>query len=72
MTGKNKIKIKVNGKKVYVNANNSIYSLLIKKKIPTNMVAIEINKKILNKRNLKKKLLNEGDVIEIVHFIGGG
>ena len=69
---KNKIKIKVNGKKVIFNKNESIEILIKKLKIPLNKVAIELNKIILDKKKLKKIKLNEGDKIEIVHFIGGG
>ena len=50
MKFKNKIKIKVNGKKVVFNDNESIEVLIKKLKIPLNKVAIELNKKILNKK----------------------
>ena len=69
---KNKIKIKVNGKKVIFDNNKSIATLIKKLKIPLNKVAIELNKKILDKKKLKKIKLNDDDSIEIVHFIGGG
>ena len=69
---KNKIKIKVNGKKVIFNKNESIEKLIKKLKIPLNKVAIELNKKILNKKKISKIKLNDNDNIEIVHFIGGG
>ena len=69
---KNKIKIKVNGKKVIFNNNESIEILIKKLKIPLNKVAIELNQKILNKKKIKKIKLNNNDSIEIVHFIGGG
>ena len=72
MKFKNKIKIKVNGKKVIFNKNESIEILIKKLKIPLNKVAIELNKKILNKKKIKKIKLNNNDIIEIVHFIGGG
>ena len=36
------------------------------------MVAIELNKKILNKSKINKIFLKNNDKIEIVHFIGGG
>jgi len=35
-------------------------------------VAIELNKEIINKKEIKKIKLENNDVIEIVHFIGGG
>ena len=72
MKFKNKIKIKVNGKKVIFNKNESIEILIKKLKIPLNKVAIELNKKILNKNKINKIKLNNNDSIEIVHFIGGG
>ena len=72
MKNKNKIKIKVNGKKVIFNKNGTIEILIKKLKIPLNKVAIELNKKILNKKKISKIKLNNNDNIEIVHFIGGG
>ena len=69
---KNKIKIKVNGKKVVFNKNQTIETFIKKHKIPLNKVAIELNKKILNKKKISKIKLNNNDNIEIVHFIGGG
>ena len=72
MKFKNKIKIKVNGKKIIFDNNTSIEKLTKKLKIPLNKVAIELNKKILDKKKLKKIKLNNNDKIEIVHFIGGG
>ena len=69
---KNKIKIKVNGKKVTFNKNDTVQNLIKKLKIPLNKVAIELNKKILNKKKISKIKLNNNDNIEIVHFIGGG
>ena len=69
---KNKIKINVNGKKVIFNKNETIEILIKKLKIPLNKVAIELNKKILDKKKIKKIKLSDNDKIEIVHFIGGG
>ena len=69
---KNKIKIKVNGKKVIFDKNKSIATLIKKLKIPLNKVAIELNKKILDKKKINKIKVKVNDNIEIVHFIGGG
>ena len=69
---KNKIKIKVNGKKVVFNKKESVGRLIKKLKIPLNKVAIELNKKILDKKKINKIILRDNDNIEIVHFIGGG
>ena len=72
MAKKIKIKIKVNGKKVQLIKKTSIKALLNKQKIPIKMVAIELNKKILDKSKIGKIYVKENDKIEIVHFIGGG
>ena len=69
---KNKIKITVNGKQMQVIPNFSIKSLIEILKIPLNKIAIELNKKIIDKKRISKIYLQKGDKIEIVHFIGGG
>ena len=69
---KNKIKIIVNGKQMQVIPKFSLKSLVVKLKIPLNKIAIELNKKIIDKKKISKIQLKRGDKIEIVHFIGGG
>ena len=72
MNIKNKIKITVNGKQMQIIPKFSFKSLIIKLKMPLNKIAIELNKKIIDKRKISKIQLKKGDKIEIVHFIGGG
>ena len=72
MTKINKIKIKANGKYLYIKKNTTVKNLLDKLNIPIKLVAIELNKKIVNKTKLNKIILKSGDKLEIVHFIGGG
>ena len=50
----------------------TLYELINALKIPITKVAIELNKEIINKKEIKKIKLKNDDVIEIVHFIGGG
>ena len=72
MNIKNKIKITVNGKQMQVIPKFSVKSLIVKLKMPLNKIAIELNKKIIDKKSISKIQLKKGDKIEIVHFIGGG
>ena len=67
-----KIKIKVNGKIKTIIDKLTLYQLINDLKIPIKKVAIELNKEIINKKEIKKIKLENNDVIEIVHFIGGG
>ena len=72
MNVKNKIKITVNGKQMYIIPKFSLKSLIAKLKMPLNKIAIELNKKIIDKKKISRINLQNGDKIEIVHFIGGG
>tara|TARA_Y100000590_G_C15162901_1_gene804275 strand:+ start:7 stop:225 length:219 start_codon:yes stop_codon:yes gene_type:complete len=72
MKNKNKIKIKVNGKKLTFNQSSTLDSIVKKLNIPLNKVAIEINRKIINKKKIKNIKIKDKDSIEIVYFIGGG
>jgi len=65
-------KIQLNGKKVAIKKNYSIFDLLKKLKLKDKRVAIEYNGAIIPKSSLKKKILKNNDKLEIVHFIGGG
>ncbi len=72
MNKKNKIKIIVNGKQMTVKFKFSLKNLIDKLKLPLNKVAVEINREIINKKNINKIILKNNDKIEVVHFIGGG
>ena len=65
-------KIQLNGKKVVVKSNYSLFDLLKKYKLTNKKVAIELNGSIIPKTKYKKKNLKNNDKVEIVHFIGGG
>ncbi len=67
-----KIKIKINGKKTSVDNDSNLLELINELKIPIKKVAIEFNREIVDKKKIKKIKLRNNDVIEIVHFIGGG
>ena len=72
MRKKNKIKIIVNSKQITVNFKYSLKNLIDKLKLPIKMIAIELNREIVNKNRISKIILKSGDKIEIVKFIGGG
>ena len=72
MKVKNKIKIKLNGKNIQINKNETLKKLIKKLNLPLSKVAIELNKKIIDKKKLNITILKNNDIIEIVHFIGGG
>ena len=69
---KKKIKIKINGKIIKIDDKTKLSDLVKNLKVPLKKVAIELNKEIVDKKNLNKIILKVNDKIEIVHFIGGG
>ena len=72
MKKKNKIKIRINGKYMFISSKTTAHNLIDLLKMPIDKIAIEINEEILDKKKLKKTTLKDKDKIEIVHFIGGG
>ena len=67
-----KIKIKINGKINEIDDKTKLSDLVKNLKVPLKKVAIELNREIVDKKNLKRINLKVNDKIEIVHFIGGG
>ncbi|MEJ5284855.1 MAG: sulfur carrier protein ThiS [Brevinematia bacterium] len=42
------------------------------KKLNSSAIVVEYNRKVLKKEEWKNTFINDGDEIEIVHFVGGG
>ena len=67
-----KIKINLNGKPLFLHKGSSVYKVIKKNKLQLNKIAIELNKKIIDKKKITKIFLKNKDKVEIVHFIGVG
>ena len=72
MNNLNVAKIQLNGSPYEINIKTNLNQLLNKLKIQKTKVAIEVNGVIVEKNKYPKVILNKGDKVEIVHFIGGG
>ena len=72
MNNLNVAKIQLNGSPYEINTETNLNQLLNKLKIQKTKVAIEVNGAIVEKKKYLKVILNKGDKVEIVHFIGGG
>jgi len=72
MNNLNVAKIQLNGSSYEINDETNLNQLLNKLKIQKTKVAIEVNGVIVEKNKYPKVILNKGDEVEIVHFIGGG
>ena len=72
MNNLNVAKIQLNGDPYEINDGTNLNKLLNKLKIQKNKVAIEVNGEIIEKNKYQNLILNKGDKVEIVNFIGGG
>ena len=63
--------ITVNGKK-YDGAGMTVMELLEAEGYPKVAVAVECNEKIIPKAEFETYHFAEGDIVEIVRFVGGG
>lgn len=64
--------ITVNGNKTELGSNISVAEMVEKLNLDLRKIAIERNMEIVSRSAYKDTILNDGDKIEIIHFIGGG
>ncbi|MBD8036087.1 sulfur carrier protein ThiS [Solibacillus sp. A46] len=63
--------ITVNGRKQIEHFEN-VQQLLKHYGLENRIVVVEVNHEIVMKENYETTSLSQGDVVEIVHFVGGG
>lgn len=66
------MRIKINGKEYDLPEGLTISGMLDFFKINKNFVAVERNKEIVSRKDWECVIVCEGDVFEIVTFVGGG
>ena len=64
--------IQLNGKSHQIQEGTSIAALLQQLEIRTDRVAVEVNLEILDKSGFNHHILQDGDRVEVMSFIGGG
>ena len=65
------MQVKINGKSEDV-PSGTVLDLLNSKKIEPQMVAVEVNDKVLDRNHLATTVLNDGDQVEFLFYMGGG
>ena len=71
-TSSREIHVTVNGEDHRVSAGETVARLLERLELPAQRVAVEHNRDILPRDRFPEVVLQEGDRLEIVHFVGGG
>ncbi|HEY0458821.1 MAG TPA: sulfur carrier protein ThiS [Pyrinomonadaceae bacterium] len=66
------MKVFINGETKEIAKQFNLLELLQEFALPSERVAIELNKQVVRKKDWESILVNDADKIEIVHFVGGG
>lgn len=61
-----------NGKPRELKTGTSIQELLDQLCLDCLQVVVEHNQKIIPRQRLAETVLQDGDVLEVIHFVGGG
>jgi thiamine biosynthesis protein ThiS len=66
------IRVQLNGSSRDLPSGLSVRDLLVSLELRPELVVAEVNREILPRESYAERDLAEGDVIELVHFVGGG
>jgi thiamine biosynthesis protein ThiS len=66
------MKIRINGEEKEIAHGLNIAGLLDELQIRPGRVVVELNRTIVSREAQESTSLKDGDVLEIVHFVGGG
>ena len=64
--------ITVNGEKRLVAEGTCLAELVSELDLPDTRIAVELNKDVVRRKSWDKTRLSKDDVIEVIHFVGGG
>lgn len=62
----------INGEKREIDGVSTVSELLEHFQIGHKIVVVELNREIIEKSQHEETTLNDGDSVEIIHFVGGG
>ncbi len=66
------MEITVNGKVVCCEPGTSVRALVLQLELEPESVVVERNRELVPGEQFASTVLEEGDVLEILHFVGGG
>ena len=66
------MQITVNGEVRELESEVNLNRLLELFSLPSQRIAVELNRHVVRKKDWDETIIKESDQIEIVHFVGGG
>ena len=64
--------VQVNGEDKELTEGTVLSELVTQLNLPIQRIAVELNRTVVRRLEWDKTVLQDGDRIEIVHFVGGG
>jgi thiamine biosynthesis protein ThiS len=66
------IRVRLNGKDREVEAGQTVHDLIVSLDLRPELLVVERNREILERARYAQVPVEEGDTLELVHFVGGG
>jgi len=66
------ITIQLNGESHRIDGDSGLMALISALKLKPKRIAVELNREVVPKAEYDKIVLKNGDVVEIINFVGGG
>jgi len=66
------LKIRLNGEEKETEAGTTLPALIESLSLAPERIAVELNGEVVRRAEWPGVTLNEGDRVEVVHFVGGG
>ena len=67
-----RLRVFINGESKEISGTPSLAELIDQLDLPAARIAIELNRAVVRRSEWSSTMLQDGDRIEIVHFVGGG
>ena len=62
----------INGETKEISKEVNLQELLKLFSLPSERVAVELNREVVRKKDWENIQINDGDKLEVIHFVGGG
>lgn len=66
------MEITLNGERKNLPHELNLNELLNHFELPSERVAVELNKEVVRKKDWESIKVSDGDKLEVIHFVGGG
>ena len=66
------MKLQINGEEREFSGERSLAALIEEMAMKSDRVAVELNREIVPRAKWSETMLQDGDRLEVVHFVGGG